>query len=80
VAQHGGRDDRHFLRDWHSQAAEHEHGKNAKVSKVVDELLECLHGVLIHVSQVHAKDETRGTVARVKSRQYSFPDRHGDNP
>src|SRR5438309_3206424 len=46
VAQHGGRDDRHFLRDWYPQAAEYEHGENAEVRKVVDELLECLHGVL----------------------------------
>src|SRR5437870_11951530 len=43
VAQHGGRDDRHFLWDWHSQAAEQEHGENAEVRKVVDELLECIH-------------------------------------
>ena len=41
-----GRDDRQFLRDWYPQAAEYEHGQNAEVRKVVDELLECLHGVL----------------------------------
>ena len=46
VAQHGRRDDRHFLRDWHPQAAEHEHDEDAEVSKVVEELLECLYGIL----------------------------------
>ena len=46
VAQHGGRDDRHFLWDWHPQAPEQEHYKNANVRKVADELLECPHGVL----------------------------------
>ena len=46
VAQHGGRDDRHFLRDWRPEAAEQEHGKNAEMGKVVEELLECLHGIL----------------------------------
>jgi hypothetical protein len=46
VAQHGGGDDRHFLWNWHSQAAEQEHGEDAEVRKVVDELLKCLHGVL----------------------------------
>ena len=46
VAQHGGRDDRHFLWDGHAQAPEQEHGENAEVREVVDELLKCLHGVL----------------------------------
>ena len=50
MAQHGGRDDRNFLRDWHPQAAEHEHGEHAEVRKVVEELLESLHGVLTKVS------------------------------
>ena len=46
VAQQGGGDDRHFLWDWHAQAPEQEHGENAEVREVVDELLKCLHGVL----------------------------------
>ena len=46
VAQHGRRDDRHFLRDWHSQAAEQEHGEHADVREAVDELLERLHRIL----------------------------------
>ena len=52
VAQHGGRDDRHFLWNWHPEAAEQEHGENAEVRKVVEELLESLHGVLTQVSSV----------------------------
>ena len=50
VAQHSGRDDRHFLWDGHPQAPEQEHGEDAEVREVVDELLKCLHGVLAHVA------------------------------
>jgi len=46
VGQDGGRDDGHFLWDWHSQAAKWEHSENAKVRKLLDESLERLHGAL----------------------------------
>jgi hypothetical protein len=46
VTQYGGGDDRHFLRDWHSQTPEQEHGEDPEVGKVVDELLKRLHGIL----------------------------------
>src|SRR4030095_305356 len=68
VAQHGGRDDRHFLGDWHSQAPEQEYGKNAEVRKVVDEFLKCLHGVLA----------SNGSRTRVRRQHHGRPSSEPD--